>query len=347
MMNGNNFVSGIWEKYDRYNNFENRDEFFNRHLYKNTDYLRSVRTFLSFVFICMTMVSMVYAGSIVYKKINQKASKRKSEGIIEYNEYYGDMSLSNGRMYKKIYTYEEYVLAKEKYGNIVEMTKEEFKDNFVILIVLEKYSDSKTYIDTINVDTNSLYINFKKYSAIEKIEVDNNVLSGKIEINDDRENLIIDLILDESIKPYSDKYKSIERIPLDYTEQNAKEDNCCVIKNFEIISEDKNALENFIKDTQSGKEEFIRIVIVYEDGIIIRDIEYKDKKYIICNDVRRLENNNSFSNISYMVGSKIQKNGIRFSKDEEYLAYRYEIILDKEVEDPNQNNVFVMCTINK
>ena len=89
---------------------------------------------------------------------------------------------------------------KERFGNIIEITEEDFKDYFVLVIVLENYEEAGTYISNIGSDNDNLYIELKKYGENEEFDINNNVLSTKISKEQDRENVEIELIYDV-IKP--------------------------------------------------------------------------------------------------------------------------------------------------
>lgn len=349
MMIGNDFTDKIWKKYNEYNSSKNKNDFFQKHQYKNTEYIRRVQTFLSLIAIIITTVGASYAGTIIYEII-QSNSQKNTIGEINYSEFYGDLTLEDGRFYKKIYSYEEYLSMKERFGNIIEITEEDFKDYFVLVIVLENYEEAGTYISNIGSDNDNIYIELKKYGENEKFDINNNVLSTKISKEQDRENVEIELIYDV-IKPTSDKFNSLEELPMEYNEEQAIEDECFVIKNSQIISHNGNELEEFIRNAKNGENTFIRVVVCYEDGIVIRDIQYKNNVYYTGSDLRRFkkhtELDENYTNvIQYNTGYDINITGMKFSRDEEYNFYRYEILLDKDEKNPNDNNKFIICTIN-
>lgn len=350
MTNGNDLTNKVWEKYDEYLNNGIKDEFFKKHLYRNTDYIRAVQTVMSLVMIIVATMGISYAGTIVYKEIIQKSSQVNTVNEINYNEFYGDFTVQSGRLYKKVYSYNDYLSLKERFGDIVEMTEEDFTENFMILIVFERYEDSGVYVNQVISDDNTLYVELKKYKDKENIDINNNILSIQLNKAEDRENIKIELLYDD-IKPQSDNYKDLSEIPIDYTIAQAIEDNCFVVENYVILSNDVNQLDNFIENTQKGNNDFIRILESSPNGIIIKDIEYRNGEYIICIDETRF---NHYRDeiydvpeflIFYKSGYQIKTSQAKYTAEGEPYAKRYKLILNNERENPNNSEYYVLCTI--
>lgn len=61
MSSKNNFIDGIWEKYEQYNISEKKDKFYKKHVYKNTDRFRTIRTLFSWMIVLVTTIGVAYA----------------------------------------------------------------------------------------------------------------------------------------------------------------------------------------------------------------------------------------------------------------------------------------------
>ena len=92
-------------------------------------------------------------------------------------------------------------------------------------------------------------------------------------------------------------YVDLNDIPYNYTKEQAIKDGCIVLENGRFVT-DKNGIKDFIDRTQNGINDNIRIVQYggyyflsgHEnnlDGAFIIDIEFKNGKYIICQDYSR------------------------------------------------------------
>lgn len=347
MMSNQEFIDGIWEKYNRYNDFENKDRFFKKHLLKNKEYIRTVKTFLSLIIAFVTTIGVSYAGTIVYKEITQRNSQIITPNSMNYSEFFEDFNLEDKRFYKKIYTYEEYLSIKNHFSNIVEMSKEDFKDNFMIVIAFESFEDAGTYINEIISTEDTIYIELAKYKENEIFDINNNAISSVIPKDDDRENIKIELVYDKDLKPDSSNFKNITEISNDYNIKQAIEDGCFVVDNFEILSEDRNQLETFIENTKNGKNDFIRIVTFTnynnsENPIIsIKDIEYRNSKYLIAGII--IDENKTKSEISYLIGKEILVQKTKTDEDGPWKQIRYSITLENQLEE---NKKAVICNIN-
>lgn len=249
-MDNKQFREKIYTKYEYYQN-HNNDDFFNTHYYKkNTKkiLLNKVAVF----FICtLLMGSVVYAGTMVYQYFTQKTSKgditQETESWFEIN--------NEAISYKKVSSYEEYQKYKENWPSIIDITKEEFEDNFLV-VVIATWRMPGISIANISADDNTLYVELESNITEEEIKQKEYMVSAKVSRELDRENISVKEIV-KKIK--SDKYEKLENLPLDYNLENAKQDGCIIINNNQISTEDKERLEDFIEKTKNGNEDYIRI----------------------------------------------------------------------------------------
>ena len=249
-MDNKQFRDAIYSKYE-YQLKNNNDDFFKTHHYrKNTKniLLNKVAVF----FICtLLMGSVVYAGTMIYQYFTQKTSQAN---------YIKDMSswfeINNQETYyKKISSYEEYLKYKVKWPSIIEMTKEEFEDNFLIVIIAS-WRMPGISIANISADDNTLYVELQSNVTDEEIKKEEYMVSAMVLKELDRDNISVKEIV-KKIK--SDKYEKLENLPSDYNLENAKQDRCVIVNNNQISSEDDERLDTFIENTKNGIEDYIRI----------------------------------------------------------------------------------------
>lgn len=281
-MDNKQFRDAIYSKYE-YQLKNNNDDFFNTHNYKkNTKNILFNK--VAVFFICtLLMGSVVYAGTMIYQYFTQKTSQA---------DYIEDMSswfeINNQEThYKKISSYEEYMKYKDNWPSIIDMKKEEFEDNFLI-VVIASWRMPGISIANISADDNTLYVELES-NVTEEIKQEEYMVSAKVLKELDRENISVKEIVKE-IK--SDKYEKLENIPFDYNIESAKQDGCIIVNDNKISSEDEERLEKFIENKKNEIEDYIRIFRrneIKENGeeIIIIDIEYRDGEYILYMDETR------------------------------------------------------------
>ena len=281
MIKEESFINDVWNKYDYYNQSKNKDKFFTKHLYKNTDYLLSLKTLSSFLVIIIVTVGMAYAGIAVYNFIQTTTNTDfKKNYNYDYNQ---DMICQNGLYYKKITNYNDYIVCKNRWDNLVEMSQDDFKDNFMVIIAGENYNTTNLNIYEITADDNTTYIKLKKVES----DTINTVVSAKISNELYRENISIENT--PEIANVSGLQK-LEDLPRDYSKEQAIKDGCFVIENNMVISNTPNEMDTFIKNSENGNNGSIRIATYFNSNLEICDIEYKDGKYIVCQDATRDEN---------------------------------------------------------
>ena len=103
------------------------------------------------------------------------------------------------------------------------------------------------------------------------------VISTKIEKDLYRENIVIRN--NPNIPEMTNKFISMEKIPIGYTKEEAIQDGRFVIEYNKINSDDKGEYERFIKNANKGIDGFIRIY-QYDiiENVTIIDLESKNGK---------------------------------------------------------------------
>ena len=279
MLKEDDFINDIWKKHDEYNRTRNKDKFFLKHLYRNTENLLTLKSLLTLVIAIIATAGATYAGFITYNYITKETyTDFKQNPNYDYSQ---DMIYQNNFYYKKVMTYEEYEKCKEVWNDLVEMNEEDFNDNFVVIVAVENTSMLGLTVSDVSADDTTLYIKFKKD---ENEDYNKTVTSIKISKNLDRDIIKIEKV--EKNIDYTD-YERLEDLPHNYSKEQAIKDNCFVLENNEIISSNKEQLNEFVDNARNGINSFIRIVSYFDEQVKIKDLEYKDGEYILVSDDSR------------------------------------------------------------
>ena len=325
MLTDKEFLDGIWEKYDAYTAEENKDKFYKKHWYRNTDFLLRIRTILNFLIAMLATAGVVYAGLVTYKMFIQKNTTTdfsKNQGY----HYSQDMTYSNEIYYKNILSFDEYKELRKRWSNLVDMTEEDFNSYFVLVIASEMYDNANLFVTDINADDNTLYVELNRKDLFNE---EDSVISTKVSKELYRENIVI---RNNSTKPDIDNFVSIEDLPKVYTKEQAIADGCFVIEDNEIISNNPTAFKEFVERTQNGNASMIRVVVFIENYVRITDVEYKNGVYKMCRDDSRGET----GEINYIIANRLKvENEIQGEK--EVLSYYY--LIDE------MNNQTLICTM--
>lgn len=328
MLEEKDFINKVWNKYENYsNNRKNTDRFFYKKIYQNSKYILAVKSFIAFLISLVTTAGIVYAGITTYNLIQKSTSTNfnKNPGY-DYNQ---NMILNNGIYYKKINSYEEYENAKKVWDNLVDMKREDFNNYFMIILAGENYNTTGLYISNIYIENQKLCVELNKKDVWSENDT---VISTKISKELYREQIeIINLPNDVDT---TNKYKSIDNITNDYNIEKAIFDNCFVIndKN-QVVSNDKNRLNEFIENCNNAVNDLIRICIYESNRTIICDIKCLGKK---INMVEKVIQNDTINKNYYTgVGITVKK---RTSLDKTGYSYDYCLYNEKG------NNV-IICII--
>ena len=254
-------------------------------------------TTISIVLVLLGSSGLVYGLTTAYEYFMQKTA------VSNYSyDYKEDMKYMNRFYYKKITNFSDYLKYKEKMSNLIEMTEEDFKDNFLLIIISTSPYMPGIYVSNIETDDNILYVEIDRDNERERQK---EILSVKISNELDREYINVDRM--KKI-PKSDDYVPLEELPKDYSKEQAILDNCVVIYNSEVISNNKLRIEEFVENTNNNKEDFIRIVRVQDKidySMSIFDIQYIDNEYRVYLDQTRC-NDEEIQGYIYNTYSKIE-----------------------------------------
>lgn len=273
MLSDEEFVNCVWNKYENYINSENKDEFFERRIYRKNSYIiRKLSSVASFMLVIFTTFGVCLGVNAIYNYIQKNTNTDFSQNI--GYDYSDDMKASNGVYYKKIENYNEYKEACNKWNDLVEMSESDFETDFLIVIAGENYDTTSLEVKQIYDLDNNLHVDLVQTKEYNK---DNTVLSIKINKDLNRDNVVINIIKGDAT--LNSELKDLNELSENYTSNEAIEDGCMVIENNQIISEDKEALEKFIENSKQNENLEIRIAIYSDKKAVIKDLSYKDGKY--------------------------------------------------------------------
>ncbi len=282
MLTDRQFIEEFWDKCDNYKSKKNKNKFFSKHVYKNTDILIGIRTFIMVMCTMAMTMGVVYAGVATYNYFTKETTTDFNKNQVY--DYVQDMTYQNGVYYRTVMNYEEYKQCLDRWDNLVEMTEEDFENYFVVITAGENYSTIGLYVSNVTTDDSTLYIDLSKKNSDNEEENQTTITSTKIPIEQNRDNIVINITKEE---PSNEKFEKIENLPKEYSKEQAIKDGCFVVENNIVVSDNKNALDNFLKTTNEGKEGFIRIAMYSDNGVFIKDVEYKNKKYLEADDATR------------------------------------------------------------
>ena len=164
MLKEDDFINDIWKKHDEYNRARNKDKFFSKHLYRNTENLLTLKSLLTLIIAIIATAGATYAGVITYNYITKETyTDFKENPNYDYSQ---DMIYQNNFYYKKVMSYEEYEKCKGVWNDLVGMNEEDFKDNFVVIVAVENTSMLGLTVSDVSADDTTLYIKFKKYKVV-------------------------------------------------------------------------------------------------------------------------------------------------------------------------------------
>lgn len=225
-----------------------------------------------------------------YEKINKEKyipEQQVSEAIPYYHkendmEYIDSLEdYINATPCELIVTYEKYLEVKKKYGNIIEMTEEDFEDYMIFIVLPNKYSE----VSNIYTNDDTMYVELKQIT--EKSTTTERCIISKIDKNLYREKIVIRNI--PELEGFSG-YTPIFDLAEDYSKEDAIEDGCIVSEQiskgdrnpFHLISNNESKLEEFIKKTENGEEASLRVINYSKDIIYYIDIYFSNDIYNLC-----------------------------------------------------------------
>lgn len=153
--------------------------------------------------------------------------KKTSESTYDDYDFTQDMIYKDSIYYKKINSYEKYSEVKSRWDNILDMNKEDFENNFMVITAIENTSMLGLTIDKIDTDDKSLYISLIHYEDGVKFDENEICISIKISRDLEKENIYVTRNLRENEKDMSEEMQlgekdpSIENLPsFQYKDEN-------------------------------------------------------------------------------------------------------------------------------
>ena len=243
-------------------------------LKKGFDEMNKVsKTLLIILIVGILLSGMVYAVIKLYSTF---------EYSTEIN--FDDFEFSNGFYYKKIYSYNDYLGYKDTFNQILTVDENEFKENFMLIIVTESKRLSGLTIDSYNNDNNSLQIYLIEDETVNTNKPTGNAILIKKEMDMEKVNI------EKTAKNMNmQSYINIKELPYNYSKEQAIEDKCLVVDQIEMKTYNKEILDNFISNVNNNNNCNIRIYQLEGlENILIQDIEYiAGEKFNICYDYTR------------------------------------------------------------
>lgn len=287
------YYEEVWQKYNYIKDDKDKDTFYNGHYYKASKATENkvYKMVAMFIVVIIGTASLVYGASALYQHIIQKTSDTKSNfsNVNSNSEGYEKLGFQlvsdiHDFYYKKITDYEDYKECKQNIEYLVDMTEEDFKENFLFVVISANSNTGGLHICNVKVDDTTLYVEVDKS---EKENAGKGMVSAKLNKNLDRDDIRLTERKEETCSP---DYTPIKELPEDYTLKDAINDKCFVIsEEGEVLSNNRERITEFISNTKNGNEDFIRIVNKNKEdnGVIITDIQYANGKYIMCRDQSR------------------------------------------------------------
>ena len=153
--------------------------------------------------------------------------KKTSESTYDDYDFTQDMIYKDNIYYKKINNYEEYSEVKSRWDNILDMNKEDFENNFMVITAIENTSMLGLTIDKIDIDDKGLYISLIHYKDGVKFDENETCISIKISRDLEKENIYVTRNLRDNEKDMSEemqlaeKDSTIENLPsFQYKDEN-------------------------------------------------------------------------------------------------------------------------------
>lgn len=141
--------------------------------------------------------------------------KKSSDSTYEYYDFTQDMVYNNnGTYYKKINTFEEYREFKSRWSDILDMSEDDFKNNFMLITAVENTSMLGLTVDMVEADNNNLYVSLIHYDEGIEFNKDETCISYRISRDLERENIYVTRNLRNNEKDMSTEVKISEKSPI-------------------------------------------------------------------------------------------------------------------------------------
>ena len=234
------------------------------------------------------IILFVGVGALAYTGVTNNSKQRPEQNIASNQSYAvnpSELEWANDFNYKKIKSIDEYNKFKSSYENIINMTEEDFENNFLLVV----FPAGDVYISDIYSDDTTLYVKIiRDYETDKKNEVPGlKIISTKVSNSLDRDDI---KIMEFSNKnTMGNEYLSIEEIVTNgYTMEEAIEDGCIVTEynpekygNYDtyLVSKNQDKLDEFVEATKNGESRALRLVYYNTSYTRYTDVTFKDGKY--------------------------------------------------------------------
>lgn len=272
--------------------------------------------------------SIVFASAKIYNEyIKQQSNITSSDYDINIQDLtQSDMiRVENSNIYQTMYykiitNMQDYNKYKAKIKELLEMTEEAFNENFLVVIVginyLEK-EDRNLTIKTVYADETTTHIILKQNENPD-FENYNNVWTAVVDKSQLRDNIEIKKEIDYI---QNSEFVSLSDLPENYSVEDALKDGCFVEDKNKVLSENVNAIDEFIKKAENGEDAFIRIYSKFNDFYSVKDIEYKDKLFTYNVKVSENERIYVYNYKEIMKGYKKDNNLVRYYLTDDKAGY--------------------------
>lgn len=272
--------------------------------------------------------SIVFASAKIYNEyIKQQSNITSSDYDINIQDLtQSDMiRVENSNIYQTMYykiitNMQDYNKYKAKIKELLEMTEEAFNENFLVVIVginyLEK-EDRNLTIKTVYADETTTHIILKQNENPD-FENYNNVWTAVVDKSQLRDNIEIKKEIDYI---QNSEFVSLSDLPENYSVEDALKDGCFVEDKNKVLSENVNAIDEFIKKAENGENAFIRIYSKFNDFYSVKDIEYKDKLFTYNVKVSENERIYVYNYKEIMKGYKKDNNLVRYYLTDDKAGY--------------------------
>lgn len=245
----------------------------------------------SLVIVILGTTGVVFASVKIYNNYISKQDKFESRGLFDTGDgittYETDLMANDmtwnaePRLYHKIITnMEEYNKYKSRIPEIPDMSESDFESNFLVIVANENIRqnlEKDLIISDVYVDSETTKIIMKQRENPD-YNNDCNIWYAVVDNSQLRDNVKVEIAYKDIDM---DDIVNIKDISVNYDIEAAKKDNCLIVENNKIISDNEGAIDDFMKNAEEGKDEFIRIYSKYDNQIIVKDVRYENQIYYV------------------------------------------------------------------
>lgn len=285
----------------------------NKELFKEKVYLKYEKemnrkksgTHKIFKMVAMIMITLlattgvVFAGAKIYENYIKKEDEIASRGLFDRGDgittYEIDLMVndmiwnSEPKLYHKIITnIDDYHIYKERVNELPDLTDKDFEENFVVIIANENvrdFDEKDLHIYNVYAEKDTTYIILKQKENPDETN-ESNIWYAIVDKSQLRDNIKVEI---EHRIPESEDFINIEELPENYSIEDAIKDGCFVENQNEVLSNNPNAIEEFMNKAERGENCFIRVYSKSNAFIKITDVEFENGIYYTYSDYSKSE----------------------------------------------------------